>query len=577
MGRAMSEGIAVRAPAVGHGAGLHALALGDAEALLSLDEDLAVLLSEPTSLGGAAAVAAAWRADGPRLLTRLQGPFALAIATPERLLLAIDRAGVRPLYLREHAGALYFATRLAALTQVPGADLELDDQALFDYLYFHMVPSPGCIYRGVTKLLPGQVLTREADGRQALAFYWQMPYQDRQPARFAELRRTFRDLLPRVVGDAAADSAQVGCFLSGGTDSSTVAGTLAGLRAEPVPTYSIGFAADGYDEMDYARIAARHFHTRPREFYVTPDQVLASIPSLAAFCDEPFGNASIVPAYLCARAAAADGIACLLAGDGGDEIFAGNERYANQWVFELYARLPTAARALIAGALRLPGSGALPLLRKAQSYVQQASMPLPARLQSYNFLHRTPLAEVFTPAFLQRVDPTLPLANLDEVYQRTASRAMINRLMHLDLKITLADNDLRKVNQACQLAGVAVRYPLLDDRMLAFAASVPAHMQLRRTRLRWFFKRALADFLPAEIIAKTKHGFGLPVGVWMQTHDGFHALVSDSLAALARRDILQPGYIAALQHAHRNTHAAYYGVMLWVLMMLEQWLSARGR
>jgi asparagine synthase (glutamine-hydrolysing) len=260
-------------------------------------------------------------------------------------------------------------------------------------------------------------------------------------------------------------------------------------------------------------------------------------------------------------------------GDGGDEIFGGNERYASQWVFELYGRAPAAARAALQAGVRLPALARIGLGRKARSYVEQARVPLPDRLQSYNFLHRTPLAEIFDAGFLERVDTGAPLANLREVYGRTASPSAVNRMMHLDLKITLADNDLRKVNQACALAGVDVRYPLLDDRMLAFAASVPPQMQLRRTRLRWFFKRALADFLPDAIIAKRKQGFGLPVGLWMVEHAGLRELADDSIAAFRRRGIVRPAYIDWVQQRHRGEHASYYGVMLWLLVMLEQWLE----
>jgi asparagine synthase (glutamine-hydrolysing) len=151
---------------------------------------------------------------------------------------------------------------------------------------------------------------------------------------------------------------------------------------------------------------------------------------------------------------------------------------------------------------------------------------------------------------------------------------MVNRMMHLDLKITLADNDLRKVGQACELAGIDVHYPLLDDRMLAFAASVPAAMQLRRTHLRWFFKRALADFLPPEIINKRKQGFGLPVGLWMRDYAPLRDLARDSIASLKQRGIVRAGYIDWVEQQHQGGHASYYGVMLWILVMLEQWLAS---
>jgi asparagine synthase (glutamine-hydrolysing) len=528
---------------------------------------------------GAGDLAGLYREHGDGLPARLAGSFALAVIDRERqrLLLAVDRAGIRPLYLVRTGEAIAFSTRLSALRRIPGFRLEIPRQALFDYLYLHMVPSPGTIYAGVEKLLPAQSLSFSAAGR-AARFYWQMPYQDDNPARFDDLREEFRSLLRRVVERAAAGNPAVGTFLNGGTDSSTVAGTLQELRGQPVSTYSIGFTAQGFDEIEYARIAARHFHTRSNEYFVTPEDVVESIPAVAAYCDEPFASTSIVPAYLCARFARFDGTACLLAGDGGDEIFGGKERYAAQAVFEHYRRVPASLRKGLIEPLAalLPSGSQVPPLRIAKRYIAQAKFPLPDRLEIHNFLERTPFAEVFDPDFLAAVDADSPLANLREVYARAATTATVNRLMHLDLKISLADNDLRRGNQACGLAGVDLAYPLLDDEMLEFAARIPPRMQVRGRRLRWFFKQALDDFLPREIIQKTKRSFGLPVGLWMAEHSQLRDLAGDSISGLRRRNILNASYIDQVQEQHAGEPAADAGVMLWVLVMLEQWLSHHG-
>ena len=153
---------------------------------------------------------------------------------------------------------------------------------------------------------------------------------------------------------------------------------------------------------------------------------------------------------------------------------------------------------------------------------------------------------------------------------------MVNRIMHLDLEITLADNDLRKVGQACDLAGGDVRYPFLDERMMRFAASVPPRMHLKDNQLRWFFKRTLADFLPPEIVAKKKLGFGLPVGLWMAEYAPLRQLADESIARLRERAILNPAYVDWLRAQHAAQHASYYGVMVRVLVTLEQGLSAHG-
>lgn len=559
------------------------------EALVYCDGDLGIALSDPVYAspeGGqplcAGDVARLYWQHGENLLSHLHGCFSLAVLdlTERKALFAVDRAGIRPLYFARVGESVVFASRLGALAGTPGLERRVSDQALFDYLYCHVVPSPGTVYCGIDKLLPAQAAIVEPGARRVF-FYWRMPYRDRNPAGFAELSREFRALLPRAVERAAtvpgAASASVGCFLSGGTDSSTVAGTLRLLRGAPVRTYSMGFAAEGYDEIEFARSAARHFETDPREYYVQPQDVVDAIPRVAAYCDEPFANASIVPAYLCARFARADGTARLLAGDGGDEIFGGNARYANQQIFEIYRQLPGwLRRAAVDPIALLPWLRSVPVLSKLPSYVEQARIALPDRLESYNFLHRTPLSEIFLPEFLARIDPQAPLRGQRECYDRAGSRAIVNRMMHLDLKITLADNDLRKVNQACELAGVDVRYPLLDERLMELAAAVPPALQLKHNRLRWFFKRSLADFLPPEIVAKKKHGFGLPVGLWIAEHGPLRELTEDSLKSLKHRGILNPAYLDWLRAQHGGQHAGYYGVMLWVLVMLEQWLQRHG-
>jgi asparagine synthase (glutamine-hydrolysing) len=329
--------------------------------------------------------------------------------------------------------------------------------------------------------------------------------------------------------------------------------------------------------MGYARIAARHFGVRLHEYYVTPDDVLAAVPQVAGAYDEPFGNASAVPAWYCARMARQDGKHALLAGDGGDEIFGGNARYAKQKMFAVFDRVPTPLRALAGTLPKLPGGMSIPLLRKLGSYVGQARVPMPDRLESYNFLHRTPLAEIFTKDFLSAIDSGAPLAGLREVYLRTASADLLKRMLHLDLKITLADNDLRKVKRMCALAGVDVSFPMLDEALVEFAARVPSALLLRRYELRWFYKHALRNFLPAETLAKSKHGFGLPFGVWMTEHAPLRELACDSLAALRTRGWLKPEYLDRLIQQHRSGDASYYGVMVWVLMMLQQWLDTHGR
>lgn len=515
----------------------------------------------------------AYRARGAAALKCLRGDFALVLIDAEanQALLATDRFAVRSLVYQAENGAFVFGSSCDVLLCHPAANLTIDQQAIYDYTYFHVVPAPKAIYRAQRRLLPGECVCWR-DRKASVSAYWSMAFNE-QAGSVAEFKPQFRQLLRESIVSAAS-GAHCGAFLSGGTDSSTVAGTLGEVTGQPAQTYSIGFAVDGYDEMEYARIASRHFGTQQHEYYVTPEDVLDALPKIAAAYDQPFGNASAVAAYYCARLAKADGIDRLLAGDGGDEVFGGNSRYAKQYQFAFYDKVPRFARRLLEATLMSSnGIKRIPLLRKGRSYVEQASRPMPARYDSYNLIERLGSENLFAPEFLAQVDLNSPHRLMQETFEPYSSASLINQMLGIDFKFTLGDSDLPKVTKMCELAGVDVAFPLLDHSLVEFSAKLPADLKMRGTKLRYFFKEALRDFLPAEVITKEKHGFGLPVGAWLTTHPGMKALAGDSLSSLKRRGIVAPAFIDRLLSDYLSTHAAYYGTMAWVLMMLELWFQ----
>jgi asparagine synthase (glutamine-hydrolysing) len=261
--------------------------------------------------------------------------------------------------------------------------------------------------------------------------------------------------------------------LSGGTDSSTVSGMLNSLGRGRAKVFSIGFDVPGYDEMNYARVAARHFGCEHIEYYVTPADVVNAVPHIATFYDQPFGNASAIPTYMCARVAAEHGVTRLLAGDGGDELFGGNDRYAKQYILGQYQHIPAPLRR---GFLEpVANSGALssvPLLRKVASYVRQASPAMPWRYESYNLLNHLGAENVLAPDFLQQVHQRHPQDLLADAHAPLVSNSLINQMLGIDLRFTLADSDLPKVTRMCELGGVDVAFPMLDDRVVEFSATL---------------------------------------------------------------------------------------------------------
>lgn len=535
-----------------------------------LDDELAFIARDQNP---AMAVAHGWMRFGDKLPALMHGNFAFAVLEPlkKRACLVLDRVGTERLCYAHRGSNLVFGSSVQNVAAHPAVGRVIDPQAIYDYLYFHTIPAPRSLYQGVHKLLPGQIVTLK-NGQISSGFYWQADYTPLN-ASFDSQRRDFRAVLDQAVRDA--DAPATAAFLSGGTDSSTVVGALTAARGAPVDTFSIGFAADGFDEMEYARCAAERYGSRRHEYYLKPADIVTAIPLIAREYDEPFGNDSAVPTYFCAKAARDAGFERMLAGDGGDEIFGGNARYAKQRLFEAYAHLPALLRrGVIEPLAHLPSLSSSFPLSKLKSYIAQAKIGLPLRLESYNFLHRTPLDQIFAADFIHAVDPSSADAALTEVYERTASDHYINCMMHVDLKFTLADNDLRKVGTMTEAAGIEVRYPLLDDRMVAFANHLPVDYKVRGQKLRWFFKKALADLLPERIINKTKHGFGLPFGVWSTQYAPLGESVGDSLSDFKQRGWIQPAYLDHMLAMLRGPYASYYGVMIWVTMMLERWLQA---
>jgi asparagine synthase (glutamine-hydrolysing) len=538
--------------------------------------DVHFLDSHLAGIAAAQGAAAAWEAAfaefGTAAPLHARGDFAVALTDAGgRTLLAVDRFSIRTLCYRIEGSALRYAERADELA---GDATELDAQALYEYLYFHVIPAPRTAFRGVHRLPAGHCALFEA-GNIVVSPWWTPQFNETRGFPLGALGEEFRALLRTAVEDRASRG-NVGCFLSGGTDSSTVVGMLGQVNGRPPPAFSIGFDAEGYDEMTYARIAARHFQADHHEYYVTPDDVAGSVPRIAAACDQPFGNSSVVPAYWCAQVAKDAGIDVMLAGDGGDELFGGNTRYAKQRLFEVYGRLPAVVRKrLLEPALAHRSLTGVPLLGKAQSYVEQARIEMPDRLHAYNLLQRVGAQEILTDEFLSAVDQDAPCRDQRAVYGASSASSLINRMLAYDWKYTLADNDLVKVVTAVSLAGVKPGFPFLDDRIVDFSLRLVPSLKVRGLTLRWFFKKALRGFLPDAIIAKQKHGYGLPFGVWMTRHERLRTMALGSLELLRDGGIVRPRFLDRLTRELLPAAPGYYGEMVWILMMLGQWQTAQ--
>lgn len=546
-------------------------------------EGFCIVLGSPRVRGAAPGawlcaqdILSAYRAEGSGLLQRLAGGFAFVAhdSRSGRTLVAVDRFGIYSLCYRQLEKAVIvgrYADEVAALLpNGHGVDL----QSLFDYLYFHVIPGPATVFKAVRRMEAAH-FGEFADGRWRIERYWKPEYGAAEGESFESLSRQFRDLMRECVA-READGGAVASFLSGGTDSSTVTGWLGQVTGRPAECYSIGFDAAGYDEMSYARIAAKHFGAHHHEYYVTPADIVQGVPVLAQRYDQPFGNSSALPALFCSTRAHEDGVRLLLAGDGGDEIFGGNTRYAKQKVFEWYDKVPVPLRATLMEPLLLGPMRHWPLFSKAGSYIEQAKLGLPARLETYNLLHRLGVENMLTTPFVEAVRQSAPAELQKETFDLCRDPSVVNRMLAYDLKFTLADTDLPKVVHTAELAGCHVRFPMLADELVDFANALPAAWKVKGVKLRHFFKAASRGFLPDEILRKSKHGFGLPFGAWIRTDAELQRFARASLASLVERRLIRPGFVDQVMSERLAEHAGFYGEVIWILMMLEQWFRSHA-
>jgi len=511
-------------------------------------------------------------------LSKIKGHYSLLIfeKSSQQLTVITDKLGTHPVYYCQLNDEFYFSSSLKKLKSLAPIEFEISPQAIYQYIYFHCIPAPNTIYHQARKLMAAEKLIFSNKLQLHTYYIPNFEFPHLEPAVLqSKLLHSLESAVQRSI--ETSDQSSIGAFLSGGLDSSTVAGFLAKHSvSKQAKTFTIGFNAEGYDESEFAKITADHFNTDHHVYYVTPENIQEALSEISIFYDEPFGNSSALPAYYCAKFAKENGIDTLLAGDGGDELFAGNERYAKQKVFEIYYKIPSILRKTL---LEMPLSliseeSSIPLISKAASYVRQAKTKLPERLQTYNFLNRFNPRDVFSSDLVDQVDLNLPNKLMRSRYFEPKNADTLSRMLYLDWKFTLADNDLVKVSNMCHLAGVDVKYPMLDDELLTLATQVPSELKLPGQELRKFYKDACKGFLADATLNKSKKGFGLPFGVWIREHHHLKELAYSNVRALKETGFFKDEFLEHAIHMHSSDHPGYYGELIWILMMLNLWLKS---
>jgi asparagine synthase (glutamine-hydrolysing) len=513
-----------------------------------------------------------WEDYGTDCVHHLSGMFGLAVwdTRSRTLFLARDRMGIKPLYYAEAPAGVVFGSELKALLRVPEVSRTVSGEALLAYLRWGYVPDPLSILDGVKKLPPGTSLVVR-DGRVAgppqrywdVAPFFAEPRLGSEAALLEELRwRLAESVKSHLVSDVP-----LGAFLSGGVDSTAVVAHMAAEHGGAIKTFSIGFEEPAYDERPYARLASQRFNTDHYELVVRPDSV-DRIASIVSYFDEPFADASAIPTYFVA-ALAREHVKVVLSGDGGDEIFAGYERYAVDWRRRYLGIVRRLGLAPITAAL----SRALPQGTFGKNYLHTTSLP---RIDRYvegvcHFANGalTALADGPLAATLAReradADPFSPFI------ARGRGLGFPARLQCLDLDTYLPGDILTKVDRMTMAHSIEARVPLLDHTLVEFAAGLPARFALRRGEGKYLFKRALGGVVPSAILTRAKKGFAVPLTYWFREGlDGY--LAEHLLGADARsRAYVRRGFVEQLFALYRRTGRQGYLEQLWSLLVLELW------
>ena len=511
------------------------------------------------------------------LARRLHGMFAFAIWNEhdERLVLGRDRLGKKPLYYWTDDRVLVFGSEIKAVLAHPAVPSQLDAEAIPAYLTFGYVPTPRTFYAGIRSLPPGHVLTFAPGAPPRLQPYWEPPVHGtaQNPHLHTDLdgaARTTRRLLTEAVERRLVADVPLGAFLSGGIDSSAIVALMAGPLGRRVETFTIGFdEGQGFDERPHARKVARRYATEHHEFVVAPHAV-DLVEKLVWHHDQPFGDSSAIPTYLLNELTRRH-VTVALSGDGGDELFAGYERFAAAAVAARYRALPAPLRRGARAALApLPRTALRGRVGSVQRFARHAERPVLDAYRSW--------VGIFDDAGAAQLGaPLAPWARADyeRVWAQSAGAPLLDRILHLNLRTYLLDDLLVKADRMSMAHALEVRSPFLDHELVEFAAAIAPAVRLRRFDLKRVLKRAVADLLPPEIVERRKKGFGVPVDRWFR--EDLATYVASTLGA---PDARVRGHFDAFgldrllaEHARGS---ADHGQRLWTLLTLEVFLRRQG-
>lgn len=506
----------------------------------------------------------AYEEYGEECFAHFRGMFAIAIwdQNNSRLLLARDRLGEKPLYYAHVNGTLVFGSELKSLLLVPGVGRGLQDDAIHSYVVFGYVPTPMSIFSDIHKLPPGCSLRYEGD-RIATRRYWSLTYLPKWRESDQELEERLLDLLEESVRIRLVSDVPFGAFLSGGLDSSVVVALMARNMDRPVKTFSIGFKEAAYNELEDARRVAQHFGTEHHELIVEP-QAVALVEKLVWHFDEPFADSSAIPTYLVSEMASQH-VKMVLSGDGGDECFAGYERYRKYALIELMRKLSPRGLSRGLGLVGRTVPGALG--RRLQWLGERISLPFPEDYLSAVALSTPKLADALLGlegsaggSYGVVADHFRDIDELDP----------LDRVMKGDVSSYLLDDILVKVDRMTMANALEARAPLLDHELVEFSARLPVSLKMRAFKGKYLLRRVARGLLPESVLKKKKQGFAIPLAEWFRT--SLRSMIEDvvSSQAFRERGIFDVETVRKCLSAHVLGEADH-SEQLWQILTFELW------
>ena len=514
---------------------------------------------------------------GADCVTHLRGMFAFAVwdERKQELLLARDRVGKKPLlYAPVGGGGLVFGSEFMALLAHPDVSREVDRTALHYYLSFMCVPAPLTAYRQIRKLEPGHTLRYTPGGEIKIDRYWQPDFSKKLKVDEEEAGERAIALLRDAVRVRLMSEVPLGAFLSGGVDSSAVVALMSEESSTPVKTFSIGFEEQDFSELHHARRVAEHVGAEHHEFVVRPD-AMEVLPMLVEHYGEPYADSSAIPTYYVSRETRKH-VTVALNGDGGDECFAGYERYAAMRLAERYHKLPKLLRkGLVEQAVKLlptpPDSRHR--LSRVKRFMRAAALPKVERyLRWTSVFDDAAKAELYSDDFLRETAGHEAARFIAPWFARANGAGVVDAALLADTMTYLPNDLLVKVDIASMAASLEARSPFLDHHVIEFAASLPEHLKLRGLTTKSLLKRVLKKLLPAENLERPKMGFGVPLGHWFR--GAMQPFLRDTLLSerAARRGLFKQPQVARLieQHTRGERDLAQ---QLWTLLALELWFQ----